>query len=68
MRPDAEALGCVNELEHTRTILEQGNSAERQVGVFRAALAEGAGSDEALTAVVDSLVAETAEGLDTAAG
>ena len=66
VRPDAEALGCAAELEHNRSILEHGNSAERQVRVFRAALAEGSTGDEALAAVVDSLVAETAEGLEGA--
>ena len=56
VRPDAEALGCVSEVEHARTIVERGTSADNQLAVYREALAAGAGEEEALRAVVDSLV------------
>jgi carboxylate-amine ligase len=60
VREDAEALGCVAEVENARQIPERGNSARRQVAVYEAALARGAGKREALQAVVDHLIAETA--------
>ena len=59
VRPDAEALDCVAEVEHTRTICERGSSADRQLAVYHRALEEGATDDEALRAVVDALVADT---------
>ena len=59
VRPDAEALDCVAEVEHARTICERGTSADRQLAVYRAALEEGATHDEALKAVVDALMADT---------
>ncbi len=65
VREDAEALGCVREVEHARTILARGTSAHRQLQVYERARAEGASSREALMAVVDFLVAETAAGLET---
>jgi len=60
VREDAEALGCVAEVDSLRTILERGTSAHRQLAVYEGALAEGASDEEALRAVVDWLVAETA--------
>ena len=63
LREDGEALGCTKELEHARTILERGTSAHRQIAVFERARAHGATEREALKAVVDFLVNETAAGL-----
>ncbi len=60
---DAEALDCVAALEHGRTILERGTSADQQVAAYRAALAAGASTEEALHEVVDFLVAETVRGI-----
>ena len=57
--PDAEALDCVAELEHTRTICERGTSADRQLAVYYGAVEDGATSDEAFKAVVDALIADT---------
>ena len=57
--PDAEALNCVAEIEHTRTICERGTSADRQLATYRSALEEGATEDEALTAIVHALIADT---------
>ncbi|WP_420613534.1 carboxylate-amine ligase [Candidatus Spongiisocius sp.] len=56
VRPDAEALGCVSEVEHARTILERGTSADIQLAVYKEALDSGADEREALRAVVDRLV------------
>ncbi len=60
---DAEALGCVKELGHIRNILERGTSAHRQLKAFEISQASGADTDEALRAVVDTLIEDTAEGL-----
>jgi glutamate---cysteine ligase / carboxylate-amine ligase len=60
VREDAEALGCVAEIEGLRDILQRGTSAHRQVRVYDEALQAGATESEALVAVVDWLVAETA--------
>jgi glutamate---cysteine ligase / carboxylate-amine ligase len=60
VREDAEALGCVAEIEGLRTIRARGTSAHRQLATYEAALASGASDAEALRAVVDWLVAETA--------
>ena len=60
VREDADALGCREEVEGLRRIVERGTSAHRQVEVFEEAVAAGASESEALKAVVDWLVAETA--------
>ncbi len=59
VREDAEALGCLQEVEHARTILQRGTSAHRQLSVFHAAREEGADERQALNAVVDHILAET---------
>jgi carboxylate-amine ligase len=59
---DAEALGCRPEVEHARTILARGTSADRQVACFERLLTEGASREEALRGVVDHLVGETLAG------
>jgi len=58
---DAEALDCVDEVAHCRTILQRGTSAERQISVYEAALAAGMDPSSALKIVVDSLIADTIE-------
>jgi carboxylate-amine ligase len=63
VREDAEALGCVREVEHARTILKRGTSAHRQLAAYEEARSHGASTREALEAVVDFLVRETATGL-----
>jgi len=60
VREDAEALGCVEEIEGLRRIVERGTSAHRQVAAYEAALESGASETDALRAVVDWLVEETA--------
>jgi carboxylate-amine ligase len=62
VREDAEHFGCVDEIEHARTIVARGTSAHWQLETFRKAVAEGADEHEALRRVVDMLVAETLVG------
>jgi glutamate---cysteine ligase / carboxylate-amine ligase len=62
IRDDADALGCIAEVEHAWTILERGTSAHRQVATFERALGAGASQREALEAVVDMLVEESRVG------
>jgi carboxylate-amine ligase len=59
---DAEVLGCRREIEHIRVILARGTSAHRQLRTFEEARAAGATPREALQAVVDFLIRETAAG------
>ncbi len=59
VRPDAVALDCVKEIEHTRTICQRGTSADRQLAVYQEALTEGATEAEALNAVAQALIADT---------
>lgn len=63
LRPDAERLGCVAEIERARDILKRGTSAHRQVALYEEALAGGADKQQALKAVVDWLIEETVRGL-----
>jgi len=60
----AQALGCERELLHTRTIVERGSSACRQVATYEREVAGGATKEAALKAVVDQLITETVTGLD----
>jgi carboxylate-amine ligase len=60
LREDAEALGCVAELEHARTIVARGTSADRQVAHYAKLLSQGLSPPDALKGVVDHLIAETA--------
>lgn len=60
---DAESMGCAQEVLRTRDILARGTSAHQQVAVFEKAKQNGAGETEALQAVVDLLIEETARGL-----
>ena len=61
---DAAALDCVAEVEHAKTITQRGTSAQRQLEVREAALAEGADEIEAMRLVVDHLIADTAKGVE----
>jgi carboxylate-amine ligase len=63
VRPDAEMLDCVEEVEGARDIVKRGTSADRQRQAFAKAIAEGASEKEALIAVVDFLIDETVVGL-----
>ena len=63
VKEDAEALGCTEEIAHTRTIRERGTSAHRQVAIYEQAVADGADSSEALVKVVDWLIEESLAGV-----
>jgi glutamate---cysteine ligase / carboxylate-amine ligase len=60
LRPHAEALDCVAEVEHARTIARRGTSADHQLKVYNDALSRGAGDHEAQVAIVDWLVEQSA--------
>jgi carboxylate-amine ligase len=60
VREDAVALDCVAEIEGLREIITRGTSAHRQLRTYAEALRAGASEDEALEAVVDWLISETA--------
>ena len=60
---DAEALGCVEELSGVRNILSRGTSAHRQLKGYELERAAGKTEEESLEAVVDTLIADTAERL-----
>ena len=59
---DAEALGCVEEIQGTRRIAKEGTSSDRQIALFEARLAAGDDRQAALRAVVDQLIEETVAG------
>jgi carboxylate-amine ligase len=60
---DAAALGCTEEVNSLRDVLTRGTSAHRQSQTFKDARNDGASNEEALKAVVDLLVRDTAAGL-----
>ena len=60
---DAGALDCVDEVASVRDILSRGTSAHRQLKAYGLASAGGASREDALVAVVDTLVVDTAEGV-----
>ena len=64
LREDAEAFGCVREVEHARDIVDRGTSAQHQVATYERAIASGADQEEALKLVVDWLIDETVRGVD----
>jgi carboxylate-amine ligase len=63
VREDAAKLGCLRQVEHLETLLQRGTSAHRQIRIHDEARAAGASGREALRAVVDFLVKETAANL-----
>jgi glutamate---cysteine ligase / carboxylate-amine ligase len=67
VRPEAERLGCLDEVLKARHIVERGTSADRQLAVYARARAEGASEREAPMAVVDWLIEESLVGLNLAA-
>jgi carboxylate-amine ligase len=64
---DAEALGCLAEVQHARRIAAEGTSADRQLAVYHGSLREGASPEEARRAVVDWLMEATLEGVTPSA-
>ncbi|WP_256372894.1 hypothetical protein [Breoghania sp. L-A4] len=59
---DADFFRCRAAVEHARAMVSHGTSADKQLAVYNAALESGAGTPEALRAVVDHLIAETMAG------
>jgi carboxylate-amine ligase len=62
IRPDADELGCITEVERARTIVREGTSSRRQLTSFTQAIEQGASDEEALQAVVDELIIDTMSG------
>ncbi len=60
---DARALGCVEELAGVRNIMSRGTSAHRQLRCYELQRASGASVEKSLQAVVDLLIADTAQRL-----
>jgi len=61
--PDADELGCSQELKRVLEIPRRGTSAHRQLAIYHAALGEGLDHGGALQRVVDWLIAETVRDL-----
>jgi carboxylate-amine ligase len=61
IREDAEELGCLEDVQHARQILSRGTSAHRQIATYNKALESGKSEHEALQAIVDMLIEETAK-------
>ncbi len=57
---DAAYFGCTAEIAHARTIVQRGTSADRQLKRYDAVKAKGGSERDALVAVVDEIVEETA--------
>ena len=64
VREDAEALDCVDAVEHARVIVARGTGADRQRRAYDEARAAGADHDAALRRVVDHLIEDSMVGLD----
>jgi len=59
LRPHAEALECVKEVENAREIARRGSSSDHQLRIYNAALERGETERDAQIAVVDWLIAES---------
>ncbi|MFK8083381.1 MAG: carboxylate-amine ligase [Granulosicoccus sp.] len=68
LRPHAEDLGCITEVENARNIARRGSSSDQQLRVYNEALESGASEREAQVAVVDWLIAESVPGASLGAG
>ncbi len=60
---DAAFFGCQAAVEHTRAIVAEGTSADRQLERYAAEKEKGADDDAALKAVVDDIAEETLRGV-----
>jgi carboxylate-amine ligase len=61
LRPDAEALNCVEETEHAMKIVNRGSSANEQIHIYAEARLRGESHTKALKGVVDWLRETTAQ-------
>ncbi len=59
VRPHAEDLDCVAEVENARNIARRGSSSDYQLRAYNSAIEQGATEREAQIAVVDWLIAES---------
>ena len=62
VRADAEALGCLAEVQHARQILRSGSSAHNQLRIYGDGVEGGLSERAALNGVIDWLIATTLEG------
>ena len=58
---DARALGCEKEIAGVHDIMTRGTSAHRQLKSYELERASGASVEDSLKAVVDTLIADTAD-------
>jgi carboxylate-amine ligase len=56
LKDDAAELGCLDELQRAREIVQGGTSADHQLRIYQAAIAAGAEPAEARRKVVDWLI------------
>jgi carboxylate-amine ligase len=61
---DSVEFDVRDEIRHSRTIVKEGTSADRQISAYGRAIADGAEEHEALQAVVDELIVDTLYGID----
>jgi carboxylate-amine ligase len=64
IREDAEYFDSIPEVDHARTILARGTSADRQVALYRQQLDCGISPSSGLRTVVDQLIIETVTSTD----
>lgn len=62
-----DELGTRKDVEHVRTILQHGTSADRQLATYYQALDDGCTEEQALQLVMDRVISETMQGIDTPA-
>ena len=65
---DASALGCESETRRALDIVRDGTAADRQIDLYRLRLLEGDTEAEALSQVVDAVLAETRQGIGEGLG
>ena len=58
---DAEEAGCLEEVQHARTILQRGTSAHAQLRIYSEETAAGKSGQNALETVVQWLIRETVD-------
>lgn len=61
---DAVEFDVRDEIRHSRDIVADGTSADRQISAYEKSRADGAAEHEALQAVVDELIVDTLYGID----
>ncbi len=59
---DMDHFDCVDDIAHTRAIVTNGTSADRQISRYKSFIDAGSSTEDALKAVVDGLIEETVQG------